>query len=112
PIINNLQNRPTMILSSHLELLPVFQQLEEHCMKQVIIVELLSENHTFQSKPVETDWNGAKDTKNGQMSNGKKSSGVMNLGLHCFKVMAELDSQRRNMMLTMLFQQLSMVVEG
>ena len=63
----------------------------------------------------ETDWNGAKDTKNGQMSNGKKSSGVMNLGLHCFKVMAELvygNSQRRNMMLTVLFQQLSMVVEG
>jgi len=104
-----------MTLSSHLELLPVFQQLEEHCMKQVIIVELLSENHTFQSKTVETDWNGAKDTKNGQMSNGKKSSGVMNLGLHCFKVMAKLvygDSQRRNMMLTVLFQQLSMVVEG
>ena len=60
-----------MTLSSHLELLPVFQQLEKHCMKQVIIVELLSENHTFQSKTVETDWNGAKDTKNGQMSRKK-----------------------------------------
>ena len=80
----------------------------------VIIAELLSGSRSFRTRTAETEKNGAGDTENGQMINGRKSSGAMNLGLRCFKMMVEFvygDSRRRNMTSTALFQRLSMAVE-
>ena len=82
-------------------------------MKLATIVELLSESHSFQQKTDKTVYSGVDNIKDGRMSNGRMLSGVMNLGLLYLKVMGELgfgDFQRKNMTLTVLFQQLSMMV--
>ena len=100
-------------MSSHLELLPALKQLKELCKKQAITVELLSGSHSFQQRTAETGYSGVDSIKYGRMSNGRKLSGVMTLGLIYLKVMGELgfgDFQRKNMTLIVLFQRLSMVV--
>jgi hypothetical protein len=112
-IVNNQQDNSRATLFSHLEQLPALKQLKELCMKQAIIVELLSGSHSFQQKTAETGYSGVDNIKDGRMSNGRKLFGATNLGLLYLKVMEELgfgDFQKKNMTLTVLFQRLSMAV--
>ena len=64
-IVNNQQDNSRETLSSHLELLPALKQLKELCMKQAIIVELLSGSHSFQQKTAETGYSGVDNIEDG-----------------------------------------------